>query len=138
MITTRAAATNQRNTLFLATATCCRRACRPSTRTGLCLRNTRSFSATFAPRHSSQSSSGSRQQSSQDNSERTRLQWYHIPISLGIAVVGAIQIYKVSSREKHSKNIDGLDELSQKRWRAKPEGPWYALATYVFVLRLIS
>jgi phosphatidylserine decarboxylase len=58
----------------------------------------------------------------------TKIQWYRIPVGLGIGFLGLVQFYKVSSREKERlENEDGQEgsRAPKKRARIRPDGPWY-------------
>ena len=60
----------------------------------------------------------------------SRIQWYQIPVGLGIGFLGLVQFYKVSSREqeKQRKLENGETNGSPRsRPRVRPEGPWYEL-----------
>lgn len=56
-----------------------------------------------------------------------KIEWYPIPIGLGIGFLGLVQFYKIYSREKEPE--DGEDgepgSKPKKRPRIRPEGPWY-------------
>jgi len=53
----------------------------------------------------------------------SKVQWSPIPVGLGIAVVGAVQFYKVSSRDE--KQLGDEERRPAKRPRIRPDGPWY-------------
>lgn len=78
------------------------------------------------------SNSGKRPKFSQRLGEamrNTKIQWYQIPVGLGIGFLGLVQFYKVSSREKERLEMeDGQDgtRTPKKRARIRPDGPWYA------------
>ena len=68
----------------------------------------------------------------------TKIQWKPIPIGLGIAFLGAFQLYRVQSRENDRQleeerqraengETDGLDSEGRpkRRKRIRPSGPWY-------------
>lgn len=83
------------------------------------------------PRHSSissqrQYSTGPGQQPKfgrrlRDALRRTKIQWYQIPVGLGIGFLGLVQFYKVSSREKEKQEGQAKPK---PRARVTPEGPW--------------
>lgn len=53
------------------------------------------------------------------------IQWYPIPVGLGVACVGLVQFYKVYTREKEERQIgDGENTRPKKRQRIRPDGPW--------------
>src|ERR1700760_713091 len=66
----------------------------------------------------------------------TRIQWYTIPVGAGIAFLGAVQLFKVSERERarieeernsaYSENGDQKPEKPKRRKRIRPSGPWLA------------
>jgi phosphatidylserine decarboxylase len=65
----------------------------------------------------------------------TRIQWYTIPVGAGIAFLGAMQLFKISERERarleeereaaYSENGDQEPKKPIKRKRIRPSGPWY-------------
>jgi phosphatidylserine decarboxylase len=69
---------------------------------------------------------------------QTKIKWYPIPVSLGIASVGALHLYRVNEREKARRqeeeedddgtvNFAGRDSEGRpkRRQRIRPDGPWY-------------
>lgn len=60
----------------------------------------------------------------------TRIQWYQIPIWLGVGLLGLLQLYKVTAREREKQREEIQDGQSErngrpkKRPRVRPEGPW--------------
>jgi phosphatidylserine decarboxylase len=65
----------------------------------------------------------------------TKVQWYAIPATAGIAFLGARQLYKVSENEKakieeereaaiQENGENGEPGLPRKRKRIRPSGPW--------------
>ena len=84
--------------------------------------------------YSSSSSSGKRPRFSQRLGEALRnskIQWYQIPVGLGIGFLGLVQFYKVSAREREKERQRELEEVGdgekapRKRPRIRPDGPWY-------------
>ena len=73
------------------------------------------------------SSSGGKRPQSGDSPQKDKIQWYPIPVGLGIAVVGLVQFYKVSAREKERQREAEEGPAPKARPRVKLEGPWYAL-----------
>lgn len=79
------------------------------------------------------SNSGKRPRFSQRLGEamrNTKIQWYRIPVGLGIGFLGLVQFYKVSSREKERREIEDGQESTKapkRRPRVRPDGPWYAI-----------
>jgi hypothetical protein len=68
---------------------------------------------------------------------KTRIEWYTIPVFVGIGFLGATQFYKVTQREKarqdeedrlstYSDGGDHEPERPKKRKRIRPSGPWLA------------
>jgi phosphatidylserine decarboxylase len=63
----------------------------------------------------------------------TKIQWYPIPVGLGIGFLGLIQFYRTNEREEARDREDGRGEgkglggRPKKRRRIRPDGPWYAL-----------
>ena len=64
---------------------------------------------------------------------RTKVEWKPIPVGLGIALLGAIQFYRIREREKRQVENDqaavhseGEEQSSRpkKRKRIRPSGPW--------------
>lgn len=81
------------------------------------------------------SNSGKRPRFSQrlgDALRNSRIQWYQIPVGLGIGFLGLVQFYKVSSREREKQRQTENGEFEAatptKRPRVKLEGPWYAFS----------
>jgi hypothetical protein len=54
----------------------------------------------------------------------SKIQWFHIPVGLGIGFLGAVQFYRVSKREKERQELESEDGLPTRRPRVRPEGPW--------------
>lgn len=62
---------------------------------------------------------------------RTRIEWYWIPASAGIAFLGGVQFYKVYSRnqakqdeEDNASTYGDPERKPRKRDRIRPSGPW--------------
>jgi hypothetical protein len=68
----------------------------------------------------------------------TKIEWYPIPVGLGIGFLGFVQIYRIREREKarqedihdHEDTYgsdpgEGGDGRPRKRKRIRPSGPWY-------------
>src|SRR6187549_3992877 len=57
-----------------------------------------------------------------------KIEWYPIPIGLGVGFLGLVQFYKVYSREQEQDDGENGEPGSKpkKRPRIRPEGPWYA------------
>lgn len=91
-----------------------------------------------ATSHGFSTSSGKRPRFSQRLGEalrKTKVQWYRIPVGLGIGFLGLVQFYKVSSREKDKEKRKELQDVQEegkkprRRARVRPEGPWYVNAS---------
>ena len=62
----------------------------------------------------------------------TKIQWYPIPVGLGIGFLGLVHFYKTQARERErlereAAAADGGDPGSgppKKRPRVRPDGPW--------------
>lgn len=58
----------------------------------------------------------------------SRIQWYQVPVGVGIGFLGFVQFYKVHTREKERQEenelgVDG-EGKPKKRARIRPDGPW--------------
>lgn len=103
---------------------CCRRSFSSSTR----------YQEQYQQR--GQRSFGSRLRNAWNN---TKVEWYPIPVGLGIGFLGFAQLYRVRQREKlkseeeekrHTENEghssgEGSEGRPKKRKRIRPSGPWY-------------
>lgn len=57
----------------------------------------------------------------------TKVQWYPIPVGLGVGFLGLVQFYKTQAREKERREQEEAGEPGsrpKKRERTRPEGPW--------------
>ncbi|KAH7141211.1 phosphatidylserine decarboxylase-domain-containing protein [Dactylonectria estremocensis] len=103
------------------------------------------------PRHSAASirsfasNSGKRPRFSQRLGEamrNTKIQWYQIPVGLGIGFLGLVQFYKVSAREQEKQREieDGFGDGShpKRRPRIRPDGPWQVKVMSTLPLKAIS
>lgn len=72
----------------------------------------------------------------------TKIQWYQIPVGLGIGFLGLVQFYKVSAREQEKQRElqDGFSEgrIPRPRPRIRPEGPWQVQVMSTLPLKAIS
>lgn len=91
------------------------------------------------------SGSGKRPRFSQRLGEALRnskIQWYQIPVGLGIGFLGLVQFYKVSSREREKQRNGENGELEEgtpaKRPRVKLEGPWQVRVMSTLPLKAMS
>lgn len=78
----------------------------------------------------------------------TKIEWYPIPVGLGIGSLGLLQFYKVREREK-ARQIEeeqwetgsggnGDDGRPKKRPRIRPSGPWQVQVMSTLPLKAIS
>ncbi|RSL57152.1 hypothetical protein CEP54_008427 [Fusarium duplospermum] len=90
------------------------------------------------------SNSGKRPRFSQRLGEamrNTKIQWYRIPVGLGIGFLGLVQFYKVSAREKERREIEDGQESTKtpkRRPRVRPDGPWQVQVMSTLPLKAIS
>lgn len=91
------------------------------------------------------SGSGKRPRFSQRLAEALRnskIQWYQIPVGLGIGFLGLVQFYKVSSREREKQQNAENGEFGEgtpaKRPRVKLEGPWQVRVMSTLPLKAMS
>lgn len=93
-----------------------------------------STSARFQQRSKYKESFGSRLRKAL---RETKIQWYQIPVGLGIGFLGLLQFYKVSEREKARIAEEAQDGEKQtrpkKRERIRPTGPWYCFSRCQYV-----
>ena len=73
---------------------------------------------------------------------RTNLEWRPIPITLGIAFLGAVQFYRVRKREQAREDEEQEERKQQshkpaKRKRIRPSGPW-SVQQYQSALIIVS
>jgi phosphatidylserine decarboxylase len=85
------------------------------------------FRPSSAHRQHSKERFGSRLSSALKN---TKVQWYPIPIGLGIGFLGFLQFYKTQAREKERLEQEALETepgqaRTKRRPRIRPDGPWY-------------
>lgn len=65
--------------------------------------------------------------------KRTKLEWYWIPATAGIAFLGGVQFYRVYTRQQARREEEEHEEWEEhepgkkpkRRKRTKPSGPWY-------------
>lgn len=55
----------------------------------------------------------------------SRTEWYFIPVGVGIGFLGAVQGYKVYTREKEVQENEAQEKKPKRRPRIRPDGPWY-------------
>lgn len=81
--------------------------------------------------------------------KNSKIQWYQIPVGLGIGFLGLVQFYRVTSRERErererqdeQEERDCIAEKRPKRRpRIRPDGPWYGATApphHIVILLLI-
>ncbi|KAK8067090.1 phosphatidylserine decarboxylase [Apiospora hydei] len=72
--------------------------------------------------------------------KNTKVQWYPIPIGLGIGFLGFVQFYKSQAREKErlEQEAEEFGKRPKKRPRIRPEGPWQVQVMSTLPLKAIS
>ncbi|KAK3939592.1 phosphatidylserine decarboxylase [Diplogelasinospora grovesii] len=76
-----------------------------------------------------------------DALNNSKIQWYQIPVGLGIGFLGLVQFYKVSSREQEkekAENAEGSEPRPKKRPRIRPDGPWQVQVMSTLPLKAMS
>lgn len=70
----------------------------------------------------------------------SKVQWYQIPVGLGIGFLGLVQFYKVSTREREKQERDDVQDGAPPKKRAKirPDGPWQVQVMSTLPLKAIS
>ncbi|KAH8908811.1 phosphatidylserine decarboxylase [Coniochaeta sp. PMI_546] len=70
----------------------------------------------------------------------SKIQWFHIPVGLGIGFLGLVQFYRVSKREREKQEFEGQDAegKAKKRPRIRPEGPWQVQLMSALPLKALS
>ncbi|KAI1861207.1 uncharacterized protein JN550_011029 [Neoarthrinium moseri] len=107
---------------------------------------TRQFASTPQPQfqHSSQKWQNKEKFRSRLGSalRNTKVQWYPIPIGLGVGFLGLVQFYKTQAREKERLEQEALDSepgtRPKKRPRIRPEGPWQVRVMSTLPLKALS
>ncbi|KAK8135320.1 hypothetical protein PG984_003260 [Apiospora sp. TS-2023a] len=72
--------------------------------------------------------------------KNTKVQWYPIPVGLGIGFLGFVQFYKSQAREKErlEQEAEEFGKRPKKRPRVRPEGPWQVQVMSTLPLKAIS
>ncbi|KAK3685663.1 phosphatidylserine decarboxylase-domain-containing protein [Podospora appendiculata] len=88
------------------------------------------------------------QQSQKRPRPDTKIQWYPIPVGLGVGFLGLVQFYKVYSREQEKKERDAddgnangnsdVEARPKKRPRIRPDGPWQVQVMSTLPLKALS
>ncbi|KAK9414397.1 putative Phosphatidylserine decarboxylase proenzyme 1, mitochondrial [Seiridium unicorne] len=72
----------------------------------------------------------------------TKVQWYPIPIGLGIGFLGFVQFYKTQARERERLEQEAAEVESgtrpKKRPRIRPDGPWQVRIMSTLPLKAMS
>ncbi|WEW54707.1 phosphatidylserine decarboxylase 1 [Emydomyces testavorans] len=70
----------------------------------------------------------------------TKVEWYSIPVGLGIAYLGLVQFYKTQKAEKERQLRESTEEHEEipRRKRIRPTGPWQVQIMSTLPLRAIS
>ncbi|KAH0543253.1 hypothetical protein FGG08_002417 [Glutinoglossum americanum] len=73
----------------------------------------------------------------------TRIEWYPIPVGLGIGFLGFAQLYRVrqrKAREEEERRLDryGEDGRPTKRQKIRPSGPWHIQVMSTLPLKALS
>ncbi|KAK7747153.1 phosphatidylserine decarboxylase 1 [Diatrype stigma] len=72
----------------------------------------------------------------------TKVQWYPIPVGLGIGFLGFVQFYKTQAREKDRLEREAADGepgvRPKKRPRVRPDGPWQVQIMSTLPLKAMS
>ena len=72
----------------------------------------------------------------------TKVEWYPIPVGLGIGLIGLIQIYRMQRTEKEREaweaGDDGMGKRPPRRPRVRPSGPWHVQFMSTLPLKAIS
>ncbi|KXH40159.1 phosphatidylserine decarboxylase [Colletotrichum salicis] len=70
----------------------------------------------------------------------SKVQWYQIPVGLGIGFLGLVQFYKVSTREREKQERDDVQDgvPPKKRAKIRPDGPWQVQVMSTLPLKAIS
>ncbi|KAI4599849.1 phosphatidylserine decarboxylase 1 [Pestalotiopsis sp. 9143b] len=72
----------------------------------------------------------------------TKVQWYPIPVALGVGFLGLVQFYKTQAREKERLEQEaaegGSGKRPQKRPKIRPDGPWQVQIMSTLPLKAMS
>ncbi|KAK4199910.1 phosphatidylserine decarboxylase-domain-containing protein [Triangularia verruculosa] len=68
----------------------------------------------------------------------SKIQWYPIPVGLGVGFLGLVQFYKVYSREKELEENGEPEKKPKKRPRVRPDGPWQVQIMSTLPLKAMS
>ncbi|KAL1884185.1 hypothetical protein VTK73DRAFT_5321 [Phialemonium thermophilum] len=72
----------------------------------------------------------------------SKIQWYRIPVGLGIGFLGLVQFYKINTREerREAEPQDAIDGSASggSRGRVRPAGPWQVQVMSTLPLKALS
>ncbi|KAK2751012.1 phosphatidylserine decarboxylase 1 [Myotisia sp. PD_48] len=72
---------------------------------------------------------------------KTKIEWYPIPVGLGIAFLGIAQFYKSQQAEKERilrEELEDADATTHRKKRIRPTGPWQVQVMSTLPLKAIS
>ncbi|KAL1953229.1 hypothetical protein VTO42DRAFT_3371 [Malbranchea cinnamomea] len=70
--------------------------------------------------------------------EKTKIEWYTIPVGLGIAFLGFNQFWKARKAEKERQERESIDGEIPPRQRIRPSGPWQVQIMSTLPLKALS
>ena len=76
--------------------------------------------------------------------KKTKIEWYPIPVGLGIGFLGLVQFYrtqqsaKARQKEEDEQAEEDRGEKPKKRKRIRPSGPWYARQSFTAIRVALS
>ncbi|CAK7208607.1 phosphatidylserine decarboxylase 1 [Sporothrix curviconia] len=71
--------------------------------------------------------------------KNSKIQWYRIPVGLGIGFLGLVQFYKVRNRKaEEGENGGEAAPKPKKRPRIRPDGPWQIQVMSTLPLKALS
>jgi phosphatidylserine decarboxylase len=77
-----------------------------------------------------------------DALKNSKVQWYQLPIGVGIGFVGLMQFYKTTSRERERQELEERASADgsrpKRRERIRPDGPWQVQVMSTLPLKAIS
>ncbi|KAL2759190.1 hypothetical protein ACRALDRAFT_2099973 [Sodiomyces alcalophilus JCM 7366] len=72
----------------------------------------------------------------------SKIQWYQLPIGVGIGFVGLMQFYKVTKREKEKQELEEVTGAAGRKPnggdRIRPDGPWQVRVMSTLPLKAMS
>ncbi|KAH8887492.1 phosphatidylserine decarboxylase [Thozetella sp. PMI_491] len=68
----------------------------------------------------------------------SKIQWYPIPVALGVGFLGMVQFYKVTTREKEKQLEESGEGRPKRRPRVRPDGSWQVQVMSTLPLKAIS